>query len=76
LDFNLKGLAKKEVVVHEAPTADIADARHRAMMDAIAPYAKKSQQSNVTPVYINYKTRNTKLVLVPLLILQMLDIVQ
>jgi hypothetical protein len=64
LDFNLKGLAKKEVVVHEAPTADIADARHRAMMDAIAPYAKKSQQSNVTPVYINYKTRNTKLVLV------------
>ncbi len=64
MDFNLKGLAKKEVVVHEAPTADIADARHRAMMDAIAPYAKKSQQSNVTPVYINYKTRNTKLVLV------------
>lgn len=64
MDFNLKGLAKKELVPHEAPAPDIADARHRAMMDAIAPYAKKSQQSNVTPVYINYKTRNTKLVLV------------
>ena len=64
MDFNLKGLAKKTPVPHDAPAPDIADARHRAMMDAIAPYAKKSQQSNVTPVYINYKTRNTKLVLV------------
>jgi hypothetical protein len=34
------------------------------MMEAIAPYAKKTQQKNLTPVYIDYKTRNTKLVLV------------
>ena len=33
-------------------------------MKAIEPYAKKAQQSNVTPVYVDYKTRNTKLVLV------------
>ena len=33
-------------------------------MEAIAPYAKKTQQRNLTPVYVNYKTRNTKLVLV------------
>jgi hypothetical protein len=64
LDFNLTQLAKKNVPPPERPTEDIADARHRAMMDAIAPYAKKTQQSNVTPVYIDYKTRNTKLVLV------------
>ena len=64
MDFNLTQLAKKNVPPPERPTEDIADARHRAMMDAIAPYAKKTQQSNVTPVYINYKTRNTKLVLV------------
>jgi hypothetical protein len=64
LDFNLTQLAKKEVTPPERPTEDIQDLRHRAMMDAIAPYAKKTQQSNTTPVYVNYKTRNTKLVLV------------
>lgn len=64
MDFNLKGLAKTNSVPREQPTEDIADARHRAMMDAIAPYAKKTQQSNVTPVYVDYKTRNTKLILV------------
>ena len=62
MDFNLKQLAKT-VVPREMPTEDIADARHRAMMDAIAPYAKKTEQKNLTPVYINYKTRNTKMVL-------------
>jgi len=64
MDFNLTKLAKKNVKPHERPTEDIADARHRAMMDAIAPYAKKAQQSNVTPVYVDYKTRKTKLILV------------
>jgi hypothetical protein len=64
MDFNLTKLAKKNVKPIERPTEDIADARHRAMMNAIAPYAKKTQQSNVTPVYVDYKTRNTKLVLV------------
>jgi radical SAM superfamily enzyme YgiQ (UPF0313 family) len=64
MDFNLTKLAKKNVKPPERPTEDIADARHRAMMDAIAPYAKKAQQANVTPVYVDYKTRNTKLILV------------
>ena len=34
------------------------------MMEAIAPYAKKTVQKNLTPVYVNYKTRDTKMVLV------------
>ena len=33
-------------------------------MEAIAPYAKQTVQQNLTPVYVDYKTRNTKLVLV------------
>ena len=49
---------------HDRPTEDIADARHRSMMEAIAPYAKQTVQQNLTPVYVDYKTRNTKLVLV------------
>ena len=53
-----------KVVLKERPTADVADERHQAMMDAIAPYAKKSIQKNLTPVYVDYKTRNTKMVLV------------
>jgi hypothetical protein len=64
IDFNLTQLAKRNVVPLEKPPEDIADARHRAMMDAIAPYAKVTEQKNVTPVYIDYKTRNTKLALV------------
>lgn len=64
MDFNLTQLAKKKLIPHERPTEDIADLRHRSMLEAIAPYAKKAQQSNLTPVYINYKTRKTKLVLV------------
>lgn len=64
MDFNLTSLANPNVAPRELPTEDVADLRHRAMMDAIAPYAKKVQQSNLTPVYVNYKTRNTKLVLV------------
>ncbi len=64
MDFNLTKLAKQNKELPPQPTEDIADARHRAMMKAIEPYAKKAQQSNVTPVYVDYKTRNTKLVLV------------
>jgi radical SAM superfamily enzyme YgiQ (UPF0313 family) len=64
LDFNLKSLAVDELKPKERPTEDIADARHRSMMEAIAPYAKKSVQKNLTPVYVNYKTRSTKLALV------------
>jgi len=64
VDFGLQALKKEKVEIPERPSIDVADARHQAMMDAIAPYAKKVQQSNVTPVYINYKTRKTKLALV------------
>jgi len=63
MDFNLRKLSRKKAALPPRPTEDIADARHKSMMDAIAPYAKRTQQSNVTPVYVNYKTRNTKLVL-------------
>lgn len=64
MDFGLSQLSKKNVVPHEKPTEDVANQKHRSMLEAIAPYAKQTQQSNLTPVYINYKTRNTKLVLV------------
>lgn len=64
MDFNLRDLAVKELKPHQRPTEDIADARHRSMMEAIAPYAKPTLQKNLTPVYVDYKTRNTKLVLV------------
>ena len=64
MDFSLNQLANKQISPKERPTADIADARHLSMMDAIAPYAKKTVQANLTPVYTDYKTRKTKLVLV------------
>jgi Radical SAM superfamily/B12 binding domain len=64
LDFGLQGLKKVKVELPTKPSDDVENMRHQAMMDAIAPYAKKVQQSNATPVYIDYKTRNTKLVLV------------
>jgi hypothetical protein len=64
LDFNLKSLAVDKLIPKERPTEDITDARHRSMMEAIAPYAKKTEQKNLTPVYVDYKTRKTKLVLV------------
>ena len=64
MDFNLRTLTKTNIIINEKPTEDITDARHRSMMEAIAPYAKKTQQKNLTPVYVDYKTRNTKLVLV------------
>ena len=64
MDFNLKSLAVDKLIPKERPTEDITDARHRSMMEAIAPYAKKTEQKNLTPVYVDYKTRKTKLVLV------------
>jgi len=66
LDFNLKALAKTDLKPNERPTQDISDVRHRSMMEAIAPYAKPVvvNQKNLTPVYVDYKTRNTKMVLV------------
>ena len=64
MEFNLRHLAVDELKPKERPTEDIADARHRSMMEAIAPYAKPSVQKNLTPVYVDYKTRKTKLALV------------
>ena len=64
MDFTLRHLAKKNHVPQNRPTEDVADQRHRSMMEAIAPYAKQTVQKNLTPVYVDYKTRNTKLVLV------------
>jgi len=63
MEFNLHSLAVDKLVPHERPTEDIGDVRHRTMLEAIAPYAKKTLQANLTPIYIDYKTRNTKLVL-------------
>ena len=60
----LSPLQRDKLNIRTKPTADVADERHQAMMDAIAPYAKKSVQKNLTPVYVDYKTRNTKMVLV------------
>jgi len=62
MDFTLRHLAVKDLKPHERPND--ADARHLSMMDAIAPFAKPTVQKNLTPVYIDYKTRKTKLVLV------------
>lgn len=64
MDFNLRHLAVNELKPHQRPTEDIADERHRSMMNAIAPYAKPTVQKNLTPVYVDYKTRKTKLALV------------
>ena len=64
MDFNLKSLAAKELKPNERPTEDVGDLRHRSMMEAIAPYARETVQKNLTPVYTDYKTRNTKMVLV------------
>jgi len=64
LNYTLKDFAVDKLEAKERPTEDIADARHRSMMEAIAPYAKQTVQKNLTPVYVDYKTRKTKLVLV------------
>jgi hypothetical protein len=63
MEFNLTSLAKKQQEIPDRLHASAADDRHQSMMDAIAPYAKKVDQKNLTPVYVDYKTRKTKLVL-------------
>ena len=46
-------IIRGKIVLKERPTSDIADERHKAMMDAIAPYAKKSvQNSENFPVFL------------------------
>ncbi len=63
MDFNLKGLVH-DAEARKEPEPDIADAKHKAMIEAIEKYAKPYVQRNEKPVYINYKTRKTKLALV------------
>jgi anaerobic magnesium-protoporphyrin IX monomethyl ester cyclase len=64
MDFNLLSLSKDVEEIKNSPVKKISNDRHMAMMEAISPYAKPFEQRNVTPVYIDYKTRNTKLALV------------
>ena len=64
VDFNLRSLAKDELVVPERLSTDVENARHAAMMDAIKGFAKPTIQKNLSPVYTDYKRRNTKLALV------------
>ncbi len=63
MDFNLKGLVHK-AEARDIPEPDIADAKHQAMMEAIEKYAKPYVQRNEKQIYIDYKTRKTKLALV------------
>ena len=64
VDFTLSSLAKKVLKPKERPAEDVSDARHKAMMEAIAPYVKPTAQKNLTPVYVDYKTRESSIVLV------------
>lgn len=64
MDFNLQSLAVKKLLPKDRPPEDVADQRHMSMLEAIAPYAKPHIQKNLTPVYVDYKTRNTKMILV------------
>lgn len=59
--FNFKPLRHK-AEPREVPR-DLED-RHKAMLAAIAPYAKPAAQKNVTDVEIDYSYRKTKLALV------------
>jgi len=64
IDFTLRALAKSKATPYERPPDDVANDKHQSMLEAIAPYAKKTEQKNLTPLYVNYKTRKTKLILV------------
>jgi hypothetical protein len=57
-------LAKNTLTHYEKPSQETYDAKHLAMMNAIAPYAKHGVQKNTTTVDYNYKTRKTKLMLI------------
>lgn len=61
IDFNLTNIAKTQVELPPEPAVDVSDARDKAMMEAIAPFARPTQQKNMTPVYVDYKTRETKI---------------
>ena len=66
MDFNLRGLAKAQPEIPDKISANAADDKHLNMLEAIKPYARPTAlvEKNLTPVYVDYKRRNTKLVLV------------
>lgn len=61
LDFNLLNLAKDDIEIPDRPELSVEDQRHQQMMDTIAGFAKPYEQKNLTPVYVDYKTRKTKM---------------
>ena len=61
MDFTLQSLANHNSEKPKPP-ANVEDQRHHDMMQAIAPYAKPAQQKNLTPVYVDYKTRETTMI--------------
>ena len=56
IDFNHTKIARKGVEPVDRPELSVEDARHQQMMDAIAPFARKAQQKNMTVVDIEYAT--------------------
>jgi radical SAM superfamily enzyme YgiQ (UPF0313 family) len=64
VDFKLTSLANKNTKPKERPTVDITDSSHQSMLEAISPYVKPAVQKNLTPIYVDYKTRKSSMVLV------------
>ena len=64
IDFNLNSLAKDKAELPEKPELSVEDARHQSMHEVIKGYAKPVQQKNMTSIYVDYKTRESSIVLV------------
>lgn len=64
IDFNLTKIARKGVEPVERPELSVEDSRHQQMMDAIAPFARKAQQKNMTTVDVQFASREETLYLV------------
>jgi hypothetical protein len=64
MDYHLSKLAKKTPELPDKLSESAANDKHMNMLEAIRPYARVAEQKNLTPVYVDYKTRNTKMVLV------------
>lgn len=66
MDFNLVKLAKSVPDIPDKLSSDVASDKHMNMLEAIKPYARDTKliEKNLTPVYVDYKTRKTKIVFV------------
>lgn len=64
MDFNLRGLAKKELVIPDKLDKASANDKHLSMLEVIKPYARDTKlvEKNLTPVYVDYQTRNTSII--------------